>query len=108
MARAQGGDAEAPLLGGGCAVVHHAAPATGRLVRCDAGEVGRAAFALGAGRVKAGDPVHPGVGLRVLARVGSFVQAGQPLFEVHHAAGRGLGVALGHLRAAVQIVEEGA
>ena len=51
---------------------------------CDALSLGRAAFRLGAGRARAEDAVHPGVGLRVLRKVGDMVAAGEPLVVLVH------------------------
>jgi len=89
MVCAHGGDPEAALRGSGCAQIAILAPASGRIVTCDAEGIGRAAFRLGAGRQRAADPVHHGVGLRVLAKVGHEVVAGQVLAEVFH-CGNGL------------------
>ncbi|RME26442.1 MAG: thymidine phosphorylase [Deltaproteobacteria bacterium] len=97
MVRAHGGDPEAPLLGGGCAELVVEAPADGTVTRCDAYDLGRAAFLLGAGRRTASDPVHPGVGLRLHATLGETVVAGQPLATVYH-ADRGLDAALALVR----------
>jgi pyrimidine-nucleoside phosphorylase len=52
--------------------------------------IGHAAHVLGAGRSKVGEPVDHGVGAVVLVRPGDQVQAGQPLVDLHHRAGRGL------------------
>jgi thymidine phosphorylase len=57
----------------------------GVLTRCDALAVGRAVFTLGAGRARAEDPVHPGVGVDVLAKVGDPVRRGQPLARLRYA-----------------------
>jgi thymidine phosphorylase len=84
MVRAQGGDPEATLHGSGCQQVDILAPASGRVEACDALGIGRAAFRLGAGRQRAADCVHHGVGIRVLAKVGTEVQAGQVLAELFH------------------------
>jgi len=100
MVQAQGGDPDAPLLGGGCAVVTVEASRAGTVTRCDAQSVGRAAFLLGAGRRNAGEDVHFGVGVEVLAHRGDEVEAGQPLFRVHH-AGRELDQALAALEQAI-------
>lgn len=61
------------------------APAAGVVTRCDAWLVGRAAFTLGAGRLRAEDAVHPGVGVVVLKKVGDRVERGEPLARLHHA-----------------------
>jgi thymidine phosphorylase len=97
---AHGGDPDAELLGAGCAQEVIQAEQSGVLSRCDAECVGRAAFALGAGRAAAADPIHMGVGVIVHANVGDAVEAGQPLFTVFHAE-KGLDTALGELWAAV-------
>lgn len=90
MVRAQGGDPDAPLAGIDDVkvdVLH--APQDGVITAMDALSVGRAAFRLGAGRQKAGDAVHPGVGVRLHARLGDRVARGQPVFTLLH-ADRGL------------------
>jgi thymidine phosphorylase len=56
----------------------------GFLARLDAGLVGRAAVALGAGRSKVGDAVDPAVGAVVRARPGDMVTAGDAVVELHH------------------------
>ena len=70
------------------------APRTGCITRMRAGSLGRASHALGAGRDTVGAPVDHAVGLRVLARPGDAVTAGQPLLELHHRGGHGLAPAL--------------
>ena len=89
MVRAQGGDPDAALHGAGCEEEQIRAPHALRVSRCDAYDIGRAAFLLGAGRERADAQVHPGVGLRVHAKVGDEVAAGEPLATLVH-AGRGL------------------
>ncbi len=90
MVEAQGGDPGAPLAGldAVSAQVIEAADA-GRVQAVDALSVGKAAFRLGAGRERAGAPIHPGVGIRVHAKVGDEVVQGQPIFTLLH-TGRGL------------------
>jgi len=60
-----------------------AAPRAGYVRHVDAREVGLVAVALGAGRERKGDPVDPAVGLVIHAKVGEWVDAGQPLATVH-------------------------
>ena len=73
-------------------------------VRCVHAElVGRAAVALGAGRAKLDDEIDPGVGIEVIAPVGTPIVKGDPVLRVHHRAGRGLDEALGLLREAIEI-----
>lgn len=82
MIRAQGGDPEAPLP-----VAKHtetlSAPVTGTLTGLDARAVGVAAWRLGAGRARQGDPVQAGAGVRLHATVGDRVTAGSPLLTLH-------------------------
>ena len=58
------------------------APATGTLTRLDAMAVGLAAWRLGAGRERQGQPVQAGAGVVWHARPGETVTAGQPLFTL--------------------------
>lgn len=82
MIRAQGGDPDAPLPQPRHTEVVTAA-ADGYLTGLDAMAVGLAAWRLGAGRAKQGDPVQASAGVTWLAGVGDPVRAGQPLFELH-------------------------
>ncbi len=105
MVRAQGGDPDAPLRGTDrvrTEVVE--APRAGTLTRCDALSVGQASFMLGAGRRRAGEPVHHGVGVIVHHKLGQQVEAGDPLFTLHH-VDRGLDRARGLLAGAVALDE---
>lgn len=85
MVRAQGGDPDAPLLGGGCEEVVIRARQSGTVTRCDAYTIGRAAFVMGAGRARATDPIHHGAGVRVLRKVGDEVRDGEALAVLVHA-----------------------
>jgi len=58
-------------------------PRTGYVRGQDALALGLAAVALGAGRQRVEERVDPAVGLRLLCKVGEFVEAGQPWVEVH-------------------------
>ncbi|MFC9892268.1 thymidine phosphorylase [Nocardia sp. NPDC127579] len=82
MVRAQGGDPDAALP-----VARHTetvrAPHTGVLTRLDAMGVGLAAWRLGAGRARQGDPVQFGAGVEMHAKPGDSVTAGQPLLTLH-------------------------
>jgi thymidine phosphorylase len=81
MITAQGGDPSAPLpTAAESAVV--AAPATGVLSRLDAYAVGLAAWRLGAGRARQGDPVSFGAGVTLHAKPGDAVKEGQPLMTL--------------------------
>jgi pyrimidine-nucleoside phosphorylase len=68
--------------------------------------VGRASSVLGAGRDAVGDAVDHAVGVIVQVRPGDRVAAGEPLFELHHRAGRGVEAAEALCIAAVTIGDE--
>jgi thymidine phosphorylase len=78
MIRAQGGDPEAALP---VARESHQvlADRDGVLAEQDARAVGVAAWRLGAGRARQGDPVQHAAGIRLHAKPGDAVRAGQPL-----------------------------
>ncbi|MGV9413288.1 thymidine phosphorylase [Nocardia sp. NPDC003693] len=82
MISAQGGDPDAQLP---CArhVETLRAPATGVLTRLDAMDIGVAAWRLGAGRARQGDPVQLGAGIEMHLKPGDSVTAGQPLLTLH-------------------------
>ncbi|MFV0433193.1 MAG: thymidine phosphorylase [Leucobacter sp.] len=77
----QGGDPDAPLPAARETEVVRSA-ADGIVQRVDARAVGVAAWRLGAGRSRPGDPVDHAAGVEVLVRPGEAVRAGDPLFEV--------------------------
>jgi thymidine phosphorylase len=78
MIRAQGGEPDAPLP-----VAKESQPLLadrdGVLAEQDARAVGVAAWRLGAGRARQGDPVQHGAGIRLHAKPGDRVRAGQPI-----------------------------
>jgi thymidine phosphorylase len=55
----------------------------GYLRTVDAEALGRAAAALGAGRMKKGDPIDPAVGIEFFPKVGDPLEAAQPLALIH-------------------------
>jgi pyrimidine-nucleoside phosphorylase len=82
MVAAQGGDVRTlagGLKGQGTREVVVKASRSGVIRQVDALGIGRAAFVLGAGRRRAEDAVDFGVGLRVWARPGASVRAGEDL-----------------------------
>lgn len=83
MARAHGGDL--PAMRYPVETVELKAAKSGVVTRCDAWGIGRAAFVLGAGRLRTQDVVHPGVGVTVLKKRGDAVMQGEPLARLHHA-----------------------
>lgn len=70
------------------------------VAEADARSIGDAALALGAGRRKKGDPIDPGVGIVVHARIGDRMERGQPLAEIHARTGADADAAIQALRAA--------
>lgn len=105
MVRAQGGDLSKPLLGGEVQSEIVACGRGGKVERCDALGVGRAASVLGAGRARATDAVHPGVGVLVHVSKGDVVEPGQKLATLLHHGGKGLDEALSAIRDAIGIQE---
>jgi pyrimidine-nucleoside phosphorylase len=83
-----------------------AARRPGHVRRVDARLVGQAAMELGAGRPSKTDPIDPTVGVRCLVTVGSLVQAGTPVFEVHAAAPEAASRAQRLLDRAIEIVDD--
>ena len=79
MVRAQGGDLGQPMLGAGCREQVVESVHAGTVTRADAYLLGRAAFVLGAGRERADQDVHPGVGIIVHRKVGDRVALGEPM-----------------------------
>ena len=82
-----------------------ASPASGFVGDLEAEPIGQAAVALGAGRARLEDRVDHGVGIEVMAHVGSEVRAGEPILVLHHRGGRGMADALSLARRAIRISE---
>jgi thymidine phosphorylase len=104
MIAAQGGDPDADLP---WAQHTHDVPAAadGVLERLDALAVGVAAWRLGAGRARQGEPVQAGAGVVVHARPGDRVRAGQPLLTLHTDTPERFDRALAALDDALTVVE---
>ncbi len=81
MIAAQGGNPDAPLPQAQESEVIYA-PADGVLVQLDALAVGVAAWRLGAGRARKEDAVQAGAGVRLHAKPGAMVRAGEPLMTL--------------------------
>ncbi|MDR1448683.1 MAG: thymidine phosphorylase [Propionibacteriaceae bacterium] len=79
---AQGGDPDADLPWAQ-ATETLTAEADGVLARLDAKQVGVAAWRLGAGRARQGDPVQAGAGVVCHAKPGDVIRRGQPLLTLH-------------------------
>jgi thymidine phosphorylase len=81
MIEAQGGDPRAALpVAKESETIY--APADGVLVELDALAVGVAAWRLGAGRARKEDAVQAGAGVRMHAKPGALVRAGEPLMTL--------------------------
>ncbi len=87
MVEAQGGDVamvdDPDLLPQAAIVEIFAAPQTGVVAQIAADDIAWAAFELGAGREKKGDPIDLAVGLMVRVKVGQRVERGQPLVTIY-------------------------
>jgi pyrimidine-nucleoside phosphorylase len=59
------------------------APADGYVTRLDAGAIGRAVVALGAGRERKSDSIDHRVGVVFHRKIGDWVERGEPLFDLH-------------------------
>ncbi len=79
------------------------APRDGTLKRMDADSIGRACVALGAGRAKANDAVDFAVGCSGIAKVGTVVNKGEPLFTLHARNEQTLAAALEYTKRAVVV-----
>ncbi len=108
MVEAQGGDPralESGLHGSGTTEVVIRASATGHVQRLDARGIGRAAFELGAGRLRAKDNVDSGVGILLHTSLGARVDVGEPLLTLYHRQGRSLERARAWVNEAVTVGE---
>ena len=83
-----------------------AAPRSGYLAALDAGLIGRAAVALGAGRTRVDDEVDPAVGATLQAKPGARVTAGDPVVVLHYRRGQDLGPAVDLVNRAIRIDDE--
>jgi thymidine phosphorylase len=107
MIAAQGGDPDAPLPRARETETVYA-PADGVLVGLDALAVGVAAWRLGAGRARKEDVVQAGAGVRLHAKPGAMVRAGEPLMTLLTDTPERFGRAREALEGAVTIAPEGA
>jgi thymidine phosphorylase len=69
----------------------------------DAGLIGRACVALGAGRSKATDAIDCAVGVSHITKVGATVRANDPLLTVHARSDEALKIALVLIERAIEI-----
>ena len=107
LIEAQGGDrrvvTQPDLLPRAPVIETFSASASGWVRRADARIVADAALGLGAGRRRKGDSIDPSVGIRLARKVGSPVEAGDPLAEIHAADSAGAALAARALEAAFEI-----
>jgi len=88
MVEAQGGDPHVvddpeAVLPAAPVVVPIVAQRNGTLAAVDAQAIGAASVALGAGRIRKGDPIDPAVGIVVHRKIGDRLVAGEPVGDVH-------------------------
>ncbi len=107
MVEAQGGDATALVR---ITEVHRApvirelrAAQNGKITRMDAGGIGRACVALGAGRAKASDTIDFTVGVSAIQSLGAAVERGEPLLRIHARSESSLQAALPLIEGAVTV-----
>jgi pyrimidine-nucleoside phosphorylase len=78
----------------------------GYVADIDALELGLVSVALGAGRIRAEDPVDPAAGIEILAPLASRVARGQPLARLHARSPRLLETALARALGAFRIAHQ--
>jgi pyrimidine-nucleoside phosphorylase len=110
MIEAQGGDPgvledPAGVLPRAPVVVPLPAETSGHLAAVDAEAIGRAAVALGAGRVRKGDPIDPAVGIVFRPKIGDRLESDQPMGEVHARSEKLAGAVIRAVNAAVEVTD---
>lgn len=107
MVRAQGGKLDQVLepsrLPRASHTVTWKARKRGYLTRMDTEAIGRILVELGAGRLKASDSIHHGVGMVFHRKLGVRVQSGDPLVTVHYQGGTGIAALEERYLAAIEI-----
>ena len=107
VAAAQGGDPSVIYDPSRFATAPHTfvltAPRDGFITRCDALAVGVAALRLGAGRERTDDVIDPRVGIRIEAKLGDRVAAGDPLALIRFADEQRRDASVQHLTTAFRI-----
>jgi pyrimidine-nucleoside phosphorylase len=69
-------------------------------------EIGLASVALGAGRVRKGDPIDPAVGIVVRPKIGDRVASGEPIGEIHARDPDAAAAAAGRVLAAMDLADQ--
>jgi pyrimidine-nucleoside phosphorylase len=83
-----------------------AAPRRGLIARIEPRAIGRGLTALGGGRTKLDDVIEPSVGFVITARVGDWVEAGEPLATIFARDSNGVDAGRAALRGAISIGDE--
>ena len=104
MVIAQGGDPDGPMQDPEVISCDVKSDRSGVVQRCDAYDIGKAAFVLGAGRSKAEDDVNHGVGVMIHKRGGDRVSNGELLATIFHRS-KGLETAQSLVRHAFRFCE---
>jgi pyrimidine-nucleoside phosphorylase len=82
------------------------APRRGLIARIEPRAIGRGLTALGGGRTKVDDVVEPSVGFVITARVGDWVEVGEPLATIFARDTSGIEIGRAALRSAITIGDE--
>ncbi|MEO7318178.1 MAG: thymidine phosphorylase [Chthoniobacteraceae bacterium] len=81
--------------------------ASGRIARMDAGTIGRACVALGAGRAKASDAIDFAVGISGIRKVGEDIRKGETLLRIHARSEASLRAVLPEIERGIEVVQHG-
>jgi thymidine phosphorylase len=83
-----------------------AAPRRGLIARIEPKTIGRGLTALGGGRTRVEDVIDPAVGFVITARIGDWVEAGEPLATIFARDAAGIESGRATLRSAITIADE--
>jgi pyrimidine-nucleoside phosphorylase len=78
----------------------------GTLAAVDAEAIGSASVALGAGRIRKGDPIDPAVGVVVRCKIGDRLSAGERVGDVHARSNEDAAEAMRRVLAALTLTDE--
>ncbi len=82
------------------------APRRGLVARIEPRAIGRGLTALGGGRTKVDDAIEPSVGFVITARVGDWVESGEPLATIFARDASGIEAGRAALRGAITVGDE--
>jgi thymidine phosphorylase len=83
-----------------------AAPRRGLVARIEPRAIGRGLTALGGGRTRVDDAIEPSVGFVITARIGDWVEAGEPVATIFARDAAGIESGRAALRSAIIIADE--